>query len=63
MFGPARGLETEFFEEKTMKGLKEKVNLFLQSLAVTTEILDIKYHSDIEEYNRHFTAMIVFRNK
>ncbi|MCU7666835.1 hypothetical protein [Bacillus thuringiensis] len=63
MFGSAKGLEIEFFEEKSITVLKTKVNEYLRSLSMRpTEILDIKYHSDREEYGKHFTAMIIFRN-
>lgn len=64
MFGSAKGLEVEFFEEKTMTVLKTKVNEFLHSLSLNNvEVLDIKYHSDREEYEKHFTAMIVYRKE
>ena len=63
MFGSAKGLEVEFFEEKSITVLKTKVNEYIQSLSMRPiEILDIKYHSDWEEYGKQFTAMIIFRN-
>lgn len=63
MFGSAKGLKVEFFEEKTIGLLQTKVNDYLGNLALSNaEILDIKYHSDKEEYAKHFTAMIIFRD-
>ncbi len=62
MFGPAKGLQTKFFEEKTIATLETIVNEYIAKLELeNVEVLDIKYHSDKEEYTKHFTAMIVFR--
>ncbi|MFP3726400.1 hypothetical protein U8V72_14525 [Priestia filamentosa] len=62
MFGPATGLQTKFFEEKTISMLETIVNDYIAKLELeNAEVLDIKYHSDKEEYAKHFTAMIVFR--
>lgn len=59
---PSFGVKVEFFESKSILKLKEEVNKFLMHHQDKgTDIIDIRYQSDKEEYGKHFTAMIVFR--
>lgn len=64
MIGHAKDIQVKFFEEKKINTLEVKVNEFIQLLASTNAfIIDLKYESEKEEYGKHFTAMVIFKEQ
>lgn len=63
MIGKASNIKVKFFELPKIQTLELKVNEFLKELGERDiDILDLKYESEKDEYGKHFTAMIIYKD-